>query len=106
MLPLEAEFSRKIALITGGAGAIGSATARRLLAEGAHVVLADINLREPRRPPKLSTQATERGRATAVKGRCHKEDAVIHSFSRGHSLLRRPRYSSSTMQVSLTSNPF
>jgi NAD(P)-dependent dehydrogenase (short-subunit alcohol dehydrogenase family) len=34
----------KIAIVTGGAGGIGSATARRLVAEGARVVVADIDL--------------------------------------------------------------
>ncbi|MUG47797.1 bifunctional aldolase/short-chain dehydrogenase [Paenibacillus woosongensis] len=44
LAPAEAEFSRKVAFITGGAGGIGSATAWRLVSEGAHVVLADLNL--------------------------------------------------------------
>lgn len=43
LAPAENEFSRKVAFITGGAGGIGSETARRLAAEGAHVVLADLN---------------------------------------------------------------
>ncbi len=42
--PPEAEFSRQVAFVTGGAGGIGTATAYRLLEEGAHVVVADINL--------------------------------------------------------------
>jgi NAD(P)-dependent dehydrogenase (short-subunit alcohol dehydrogenase family) len=33
----------RIAIVTGGAGAIGSATAQRLADEGAHVVVADID---------------------------------------------------------------
>ncbi len=42
-LPPEKAMSRRVALITGGAGGIGKATARRLLAEGACVVLADVD---------------------------------------------------------------
>src|SRR3990170_3153409 len=38
--PAEQELSRRIALVTGAAGAIGRAAALRLAAEGAHVVLA------------------------------------------------------------------
>jgi NAD(P)-dependent dehydrogenase (short-subunit alcohol dehydrogenase family) len=34
----------KVAIVTGGAGGIGSATARRLASEGARVVVADIDL--------------------------------------------------------------
>jgi len=32
----------KVAIVTGGAGGIGSATARRLASEGARVVVADM----------------------------------------------------------------
>lgn len=43
LAPAEKEFSRQIAFITGGAGAIGRATAEQFVLQGAHVVLADIN---------------------------------------------------------------
>ena len=42
-MPKPKALAGRIALITGGAGGIGAATAERYLAEGACVVLADIN---------------------------------------------------------------
>ena len=42
-MPKEKPLSRKIALVTGGAGGIGLAIARKLAAEGACVFLTDIN---------------------------------------------------------------
>lgn len=39
----EKPLARQVALVTGAAGAIGSAVAERLIEEGAHVVLADIS---------------------------------------------------------------
>ena len=42
-MPKPKSLAGRIALITGGAGGIGAATAERYLAEGACVVLADIN---------------------------------------------------------------
>lgn len=44
LAPPEAEFSRQVVFITGGAGGIGSQTARRFIQEGGHVVLADLNV--------------------------------------------------------------
>jgi rhamnulose-1-phosphate aldolase/alcohol dehydrogenase len=42
-MPRPKELAGHIAFVTGGAGGIGTATARRLLAEGACVMLADID---------------------------------------------------------------
>lgn len=42
-MPPEKEFSRKIALVTGGAQGIGLATARRLVRDGACVAVLDLN---------------------------------------------------------------
>ena len=42
-MPKPKSLAGRIALVTGGAGGIGSATAHRLLSEGACVVLADID---------------------------------------------------------------
>ncbi|MDR3573802.1 MAG: bifunctional aldolase/short-chain dehydrogenase [Anaerolineaceae bacterium] len=44
LLPPERELARKIAFITGAASGIGRALARRFAQEGAHVVIADIDL--------------------------------------------------------------
>jgi len=42
-LPKPKELEGRVALITGGAGGIGGAVARRLLADGANVILTDID---------------------------------------------------------------
>lgn len=42
-MPPEKEFSRKIAIVTGGAQGIGLATAKRLASEGACVAIFDLN---------------------------------------------------------------
>lgn len=78
--PPEAEFSRQVALITGGAGGIGSAAARRLLRDGAHVVLADLNIEGAAKlAAELNTQYGE-GRVSAVKMDVTKEQEVVAAF--------------------------
>src|SRR5690625_506001 len=77
------EFSRQVAFITGGAGGIGSATCERFLSEGAHVVVADINLEGAE---ELASEINNRygeNRALAVKMDVTKEAEVITAIEAG-----------------------
>ncbi len=67
LAPAEAEFSRKVVFITGGAGGIGSETGRCLVSEGAHVVLADLNFEGAEKVAAEINEKYGEGRATAVK---------------------------------------
>ncbi|MGO4544562.1 bifunctional aldolase/short-chain dehydrogenase [Paenibacillus sp. 2TAB23] len=81
LAPAETEFSRKVAFITGGAGGIGSETARRLVSEGAHVVLADLNLEGAQ---KVAAEINEKygdHRATAVKMDVTSEEQVTAAYA-------------------------
>ncbi|WP_027007820.1 SDR family NAD(P)-dependent oxidoreductase [Conexibacter woesei] len=64
----------KIAIITGAAGSIGAASARRFVAEGARVVLSDLD------EARLEALAAELGeRAVAVKADASDEADVRHA---------------------------
>jgi rhamnulose-1-phosphate aldolase/alcohol dehydrogenase len=80
LAPAEAEFSRKVAFITGGAGGIGSATARRLVSDGAQVVLADLNLEGAQKVADELNEKYGELRAIGVKMDVTSEDAVIAAF--------------------------
>lgn len=80
LAPAEMEFSRQIAFITGGAGGIGSVTAKRLVSEGAHVVLADLNHEGAQKvADELNAQYGE-SRAIAVKMDVTKEEEVQAAY--------------------------
>ncbi|HEY0827851.1 MAG TPA: bifunctional aldolase/short-chain dehydrogenase [Bacilli bacterium] len=79
--PKEAEFSRQVAFITGGAGGIGSATARRLVSEGANVVLGDLNLEGAQKVADEINTSFGEGRAIAVKMDVTNEEMVAGAFS-------------------------
>lgn len=80
LAPAETEFSRQIAFITGGAGGIGSAAARRLVSEGAHVVLADLNLEGAQQVAEEINAKYGENRAFAVKMDVTDEEAVQRAY--------------------------
>jgi rhamnulose-1-phosphate aldolase/alcohol dehydrogenase len=80
LAPPEAEFSRQVAFITGGAGGIGSAAARRLASEGAHLVLADLNLEGAEKVAAELNEKYGAGRALAVKMDVTKEEEVQAAY--------------------------
>jgi rhamnulose-1-phosphate aldolase/alcohol dehydrogenase len=80
LAPAEAEFSRKVAFVTGGAGGIGSVTCHELVAEGAHVVLADLNVDGAMKVAEEINAKYGEGRAIAVKMDVTKEEDVIAAY--------------------------
>lgn len=76
LAPPEAEFSRQVAFVTGGAGGIGTATTYRLLDEGAHVVVADINLEGAENLAKEANEKYGENRVFPVKMDVTKEEEV------------------------------
>ncbi|WP_256757529.1 bifunctional aldolase/short-chain dehydrogenase [Cohnella sp. WQ 127256] len=81
LAPAEAEFSRKVAFITGGAGGIGSETARKLVSEGAHVVLADLNLEGAQKVAAEINAKYGENRAIAVKVDVTNEELVQAAYA-------------------------
>jgi rhamnulose-1-phosphate aldolase/alcohol dehydrogenase len=81
LAPAETEFSRKVAFITGGAGGIGSETARRLVSEGAHVVLADLNLEGAQKVAQKINDQYGANRAYALKMDVTDEEAVQAAYA-------------------------
>ncbi|MFB5192143.1 bifunctional aldolase/short-chain dehydrogenase [Alicyclobacillus fastidiosus] len=80
LAPAERELARKVAYITGGAGGIGSATARRIAKEGAHVVLADLALEAAVKAASQLNEEFGEGTAVAVPLDVTNEEKVISSF--------------------------
>ncbi len=63
----EKELARRIALVTGGASGIGRAVARRLAAEGAHVVVGDVDEAGARATADEIVRAVGGGRAIGLR---------------------------------------
>lgn len=80
LAPAEAEFSRKVAFVTGGAGGIGSETCRQFVADGAHVVLADLNLEGAEQVAAEINEQYGEQRALAVKMDVTSEEQVQEAF--------------------------
>ncbi|MBD7970753.1 bifunctional aldolase/short-chain dehydrogenase [Paenibacillus gallinarum] len=81
LAPKETEFSRQVALITGGAGGIGSETARVLVSEGAHVAIADLNLEGAQRVAAEINAEYGDGRALAIKMDVTNEEQIKEAYS-------------------------
>jgi rhamnulose-1-phosphate aldolase/alcohol dehydrogenase len=82
LAPPEKELSRRVALVTGAAGAIGSAIARRFAREGAHVVCADLDLEKAQSLADELTKANPANRAMAVRMDVADEGSVREGFAR------------------------
>lgn len=65
----------RVAIVTGGGGGIGSATARALVREGASVVVVDID--QPAAERVAAEIAEAGGRAMAVRADLSEEPQVI-----------------------------
>jgi len=66
LAPPEKELARRVALVTGGASGIGRAAALRLAAEGAHVVVTDLDAAGALKVADEVMAATGSGRAVGV----------------------------------------
>ncbi|WAH38869.1 bifunctional aldolase/short-chain dehydrogenase [Alicyclobacillus dauci] len=78
----EKELARKVAYITGGAGGIGSATATKMAAQGAHVVIADLNVESAANLAMKLNEDYGEGTAVAVFLDVTDENKVIESFKK------------------------
>lgn len=67
----DARFEGQVAIVTGGAGGLGKALARRLLADGARVALVDSD------QAQLERAASELGEALAIRADVTVEEDVV-----------------------------
>jgi NAD(P)-dependent dehydrogenase (short-subunit alcohol dehydrogenase family) len=80
LAPPEKELARRIALVTGGASGIGRAVARRLAAEGAHVVVGDLDEGGARKTAEEIAAAVGGGRALGLRMDVTSEASVRAAF--------------------------
>ncbi|HET9489863.1 MAG TPA: bifunctional rhamnulose-1-phosphate aldolase/short-chain dehydrogenase [Methylomirabilota bacterium] len=80
LAPPEKELARRIALVTGGASGIGRAVARRLAAEGAHVVVGDVDEAGAGATAEEIVRAVGTGRAIGLRMDVTDEASVRAAF--------------------------
>src|SRR5438270_784834 len=80
LAPPEKELARRIALVTGGGSGIGRAVAKRLAAEGAHVVVGDLDEAGARKTAEEVTAAVGGGRAIGLPMDVTSEASVRDAF--------------------------
>jgi rhamnulose-1-phosphate aldolase/alcohol dehydrogenase len=80
LAPPEKELARRIALVTGGGSGIGRAVAKRLAAEGAHVVVGDIDERGAQKTADDVTATVGAGRAIGIPMDVTSEASVRAAF--------------------------
>ena len=80
LAPPEREFARRVVLVTGAAGGIGSAICRRLAQDGAHIIATDIDFASAEQLSAYLNQHYGAGRAVAVHMDVTKEESVREAF--------------------------
>jgi rhamnulose-1-phosphate aldolase/alcohol dehydrogenase len=80
LAPPEKELARRIALVTGGGSGIGKAVAKKLAAEGAHVVVTDLDADGARSVADDILEAVGAGRAVGLGMDVTSEASVRAAF--------------------------
>ncbi|MBI3208857.1 MAG: bifunctional rhamnulose-1-phosphate aldolase/short-chain dehydrogenase [Candidatus Solibacter usitatus] len=79
-MPPEAEFSRKIVLVVGGGAGVGRATALKLAAAGAHLMIADLNEQSARDTADLCAAKHDREAVAACGLDLRKRESIAQAI--------------------------